>query len=388
MSGVLDELVRRAEAELPRLVDTHVTLVRDEIDIYRDDRLVPLEDLRRSVEANMRFMVAALRDPKGGNDFSAPRETGARRARQGAPLPEVLRAYRLGFTALWDTLAASADYRRPALMDALLAAGRRLWLLTDEYAIQLTEAYRATMAELALARERRRSALAEALLTGEPVAGTTHWEVAALLGFPPDASLAVVMAETRRADEPLPGAEQQLAERGMVSVWRLTPALQTGIVALPEHDPGPLVSFLRHIAKARVGVSQPYRAIGETPRAVRLARLALVSAPEGSQQVSTFRAGRVAGLVAHAPAEGTRVAQAVLGPILELPAEDRETLLATIRAWFDNDGSAERTGRQLHCHRNTVRYRLRRVRELTGHSFASPGDIAELAVALEAVPHD
>ncbi|ATY13048.1 PucR family transcriptional regulator [Amycolatopsis sp. AA4] len=388
MSDDLREVVRRAEAELPRLVDAHVARVRDEIDIYRDDGLVQPEDLRRSVEANMRFMIAALRDPKGGNDFSAPRETGARRARQGAPLPEVLRAYRLGFTALWDTLAASADYQRPALMRALLAAGRGLWLLTDEYAIQLTEAYRATMAELTLARERRRSALAEALFTGEPVAGTTHWEITSLLGFPPDAGLVVVMAETRRADEPLPGIEQRLAEHGMVSVWRLTPALQTGIVALPDSDPEPLVALLRQIAKARIGMSQPYRAIGETPRAVRLARIALVSAPEGSKQVSAFRAGRVAGLVAHAPAEGVRVAQAVLGPILELPAEDRETLLATIRAWFDNDGSAERTGKQLHCHRNTVRYRLRRVQELTGHSFANPADIAELAVALEAVPQD
>lgn len=111
MSGDLRELVRRAEAELPRLVDTHVARVRDEIDIYREDGLVPPEDLRRSVEANMRFMIAALRDPKGGNDFSAPRETGSRRARQGAPLPEVLRAYRLGFAALWDTLAAAADCR-------------------------------------------------------------------------------------------------------------------------------------------------------------------------------------------------------------------------------------------------------------------------------------
>jgi DNA-binding PucR family transcriptional regulator len=39
---------------------------------------------------------------------------------------------------------------------------------------------------------------------------------------------------------------------------------------------------------------------------------------------------------------------------------------------------------KLHLHRNTVRYRLRRVEELTGRSLAEPTGVAELHLALEA----
>ncbi|MPY80489.1 MAG: hypothetical protein GEV04_18950 [Actinophytocola sp.] len=75
-------LASRVDAELPRLIDEHVTKVIAEIDVYRDGDVVPLDDLRRSVEHNMRFMVAALRDPDGTRDYAAPRETGRRGARQ------------------------------------------------------------------------------------------------------------------------------------------------------------------------------------------------------------------------------------------------------------------------------------------------------------------
>ncbi|MFT4125378.1 MAG: helix-turn-helix domain-containing protein [Gordonia sp. (in: high G+C Gram-positive bacteria)] len=44
-------------------------------------------------------------------------------------------------------------------------------------------------------------------------------------------------------------------------------------------------------------------------------------------------------------------------------------------------------GRRLHCHRNTVLYRLRRVETLTGRSVAKPADIAALTIALLAHRH-
>jgi DNA-binding PucR family transcriptional regulator len=79
-----------------------------------------------------------------------------------------------------------------------------------------------------------------------------------------------------------------------------------------------------------------------------------------------------------------RVAQTVLGPVLTLPAEQRDLLLQTLAAWRDNGGSAAATARQMFCHPNTIRHRLRRVEASTGRSLADPRATAELFIALEA----
>jgi DNA-binding PucR family transcriptional regulator len=83
--------------------------------------------------------------------------------------------------------------------------------------------------------------------------------------------------------------------------------------------------------------------------------------------------------------EARRVAQEVLGAVLKLPAQDRTMMLDTLQAWFDHAGSAERAAEQLHCHPNTVRYRMRRLHELIDRSLTEPYAIADVAAALRAL---
>ncbi|WP_153407850.1 helix-turn-helix domain-containing protein [Nocardia macrotermitis] len=83
---------------------------------------------------------------------------------------------------------------------------------------------------------------------------------------------------------------------------------------------------------------------------------------------------------------GTRAfARRVLRSILELPDDDRVIHLDTAQAWLDAKGSAAEAGRVLHCHENTVRYRIRRLEERLGTDLDNPLDLAELAAALQAV---
>jgi hypothetical protein len=77
-----------------------------------------------------------------------------------------------------------------------------------------------------------------------------------------------------------------------------------------------------------------------------------------------------------------------LRTLLGLPAEERDVLLETLDAYFAHGGSSERTGQALHCHANTVRYRLRRIRELTDRSLTDPRDLAELVTATRALRVD
>jgi DNA-binding PucR family transcriptional regulator len=90
-------------------------------------------------------------------------------------------------------------------------------------------------------------------------------------------------------------------------------------------------------------------------------------------------------LAAAAPDAAGELVRTVLGPILELPTQDRSSLLSTLQAWFDAGGSAVETGKRIYCHPNTVRYRLRRLQEHTGRSLDDPKAVAELLAALDAL---
>jgi hypothetical protein len=380
----LAEVIDRAERNLPEIVESVVSAIITEIDVYADGGLVPRVDLHRSVSDNVRYILSALRDGGAAGDFSAPRETGRRRAHQGVPLPEVTRAFRLCFTGIWDQVAG--EIRRiadPSMIDTVLATASTIWQLTDEYALAMTESHRTTTAALLVARQQRRSALAEALFTGGPGPESWPWEISSLLGLPTDGDMVVVAADTARpAEEGLPNVENQLADDGFTSIWRLTPTRQRGIVALGSATTEALLPILRRMARTRTGVSPVYRSLRDTPRALHLAGVAAAAGPPGG--VTMFSESPLAGLVAQHRDEGGRMARAVLGPILDLPAEDRAALLSTARAWFDNGGSAERAGAALFCHPNTVRYRLRRLQEFTGRNLADPWAVAEVAAALQA----
>jgi DNA-binding PucR family transcriptional regulator len=92
----------------------------------------------------------------------------------------------------------------------------------------------------------------------------------------------------------------------------------------------------------------------------------------------------IATLVAAAPDAAAAIARNVLGPILELPQYDRDTLLDTFETWHQCGGSLTESGARLYCHPNTVRYRLRKLAEHSGRSIDDPAAIGELNAALQA----
>ena len=57
-------------------------------------------------------------------------------------------------------------------------------------------------------------------------------------------------------------------------------------------------------------------------------------------------------------------------------------LLETVSTYLDSGGSIEATARAMFVHANTVRYRLKRVGEITGYSPLNPRDAFTLRVAL------
>ncbi|WP_406385072.1 PucR family transcriptional regulator [Streptomyces sp. NBC_01618] len=85
------------------------------------------------------------------------------------------------------------------------------------------------------------------------------------------------------------------------------------------------------------------------------------------------------------PAEARALVDRVLRPVLDLPSEQANELLMTLRVFLENGRSWQRAAEALHVHRQTVLYRVRRVEQLTGRQVANTGDLAALWLALKAL---
>ncbi|MGI6875278.1 PucR family transcriptional regulator [Amycolatopsis sp. 3B14] len=383
-SGI-DALVTALLGELDDLADAVSERIRREVVLYQAGDPVPVGSLRQSVRDNAELILRQFVS-EHAPDLSAPWATGRERAQQGAPLPEVVRAYRVGFAHLWDALVAKA--RASEVDDRVLVDfAATVWRLVGTYTDAMADAYRDTASQIMLEREHERSMLVEALFTGVLGSQDTLWEAAQTLGLPVEGCFVVVAAENPELGKrSLVGIEPRLRAGGIRSAWRLSPEEHIGVLALPYPSLGErLPDLLRGRATARIGLSPAYPHLRETPRALRLARLALGTLPPGQADVAPWDDAPVAVLIAAAPGEAERVASTVFGPLLDLPLADRKVLVDTLDAWFACGGSAAEAGKRLYCHANTVRYRLRRVEELTGRGLGDPKAVAELATALQVV---
>ncbi|WP_433567609.1 PucR family transcriptional regulator [Nocardia sp. CA-151230] len=101
----------------------------------------------------------------------------------------------------------------------------------------------------------------------------------------------------------------------------------------------------------------------------------------GSNAVTVYGHTPLPLVLVSAPDAARSLADEILGPILELDDEDRDTL----DLWFDCGGSNTEVAQRLNYHRNTIHYRLRRIETLTGRRCSDPRSAAELYVALRAV---
>ncbi|MGW2889843.1 PucR family transcriptional regulator [Streptomyces griseoruber] len=381
LSGVTSAL----HARLPELGERMAQRIRSAVPAYQDESLIPFDSLRRSCTANADLVLSHFHRTDTP-DPSPARETGRVRAEQGMPLADTLHAYRIGFELLWSEIIEESR-THPEVTDAeLVTRSAEIWALFGRYAEAVAAAHRETAAELTLQREARRSALVEALFTGALADRTTLWEAARELGLPEQGPFAVVAAAAGApGEEPLSGIEAALRQARLPSAWRLLPHQQIGVVALAA--PGAEDTCLRALrrAHARVGVSPGFPSLRDTPQALRFARLALAGLPGTGPGVARFDDNPLAMLVAAAPAEAAHLTEVVLRPVLALPAAERARLLTTLEHWFAAAGSAADTARTLFVHPNTVRYRLRRVEELTGRSLSDPRTTADLGAALLAV---
>jgi DNA-binding PucR family transcriptional regulator len=85
------------------------------------------------------------------------------------------------------------------------------------------------------------------------------------------------------------------------------------------------------------------------------------------------------------PAELERFYAETLAPLAAYDEQYETELVTTVETYLENDGNVAQTAARLFTHRHTVRYRLERVKELTGHDIGSSEGREKLSLGLKAM---
>lgn len=384
---VVADLASAVLDRIPALVDRLVAEINRLDPTYRASALVPQDDLWRSCHDNLQVVVRSLTRPRGEEDsYGPPRDTGRRRAQQGLPLESLLRAYRLGGRIIWQSLVEEARTRGPGDLDALLDGATLVWELVDEHSAVIADTYRATESAIARRSEEHRRALLDALIEGRGAEPALAREAAAALGLPEHGPYVVAVAAYPTGPRPGGHGIADALDGTLATVVARTRALgEVALVALGHVEAGTAIAALRARAVGRVGVSPVVDGLAEVGAGHGLAAVALRTLPATVTAVAVLDECIAAGLLVSSPRLAHRLAEQVLGELLELPQLDRDVLLATARALIDAGGSAARAAAALYCHRNTVLNRLRRIEALTHRDLTDPRAITDVVLALSAL---
>jgi len=400
---------------LPGLADETIAAIAREVPGYA--RAMEGEFgqvVRLGVEVAFNRFVDLLADPEP--DAAESRRTyvdlGRGEFHSGRSLDALLAAYRVGARLAWRRFV-EAGVAGGLSPPAIYALGEAIFAYIDELSAESAEGYAEEQTAAAGESERRRRRLVRLLAQDPPAGQEAVRTAAAAAGWTlPRGGLAALVAATAEDGEP---GEALLDSIGARLARRLgegaigAEAFGAALVLVPDPDApgrrrrleaavedhpaalGPTVDWPRSGASARRAIAtQRLAAAGRLPGHAGGAATGAASTGDSTAVAAT---GAATGLVvtddhlAHLllaadPGVAADLAASRLAPLDELPDGPRARLQETLAAWLDRPGQVQAVAASLGVHPQTVRYRVRQLRDLFGDRLEDPDARFELALAL------
>jgi DNA-binding PucR family transcriptional regulator len=394
LEEIARQLVSRYQEEILdyRLADPEL--------VSRDVYGVSLDALRRTVadlESGRRTTTPA--------DFEVTRQGAARRVRQGMSLQSFLHAARLWGRGLWEAVIASADEQVPAEREAALRIAGQLLEHMDMLSIAAAQGYLDELQGMWSDREVAQRDLLDALIAGKgDSAGVRRLARSLRLRLGERYLVVLIRGDERTAEEtPEHLLTTRAALRRTVEATRahLRPAAGSLVVGVrhgqavalyPFDEAGELdqirecchklISDLAHSC-LRVGISGAHDGLASLAVSYSEAREAIETAvASDGPRVIAFRDMLIDSIV-RTSRHADRILDETIGPVLRYDADKKSELQMTLRAYVDSGFNLTKSAEILHVHPNTVVYRLRRVKELTGRDPHVPEDLLALYLGLK-----
>jgi PucR C-terminal helix-turn-helix domain len=421
---------------LPGLADEMITAISIEVPDYARAMEGTFGQLvRMGVEVALNRFIDMVADP--GADVTRARDTyvnlGRGEFHAGRSLDALLAAYRVGARLAWRRFvdAGTAGGLPP---DAIYSLGEAIFAYIDEISAESADGYAEEQSAAAGESQRRRRRLIRLLAQDPPPSQEAIRTAAQAAAWALPRRLAVLVAAAAETaagaeaggappggGEPVPGEEiveaiaTRLARRlggsaiggaagGLACVFvpdpdaparrrQIVAALEEGGAAARSGDGGGRGGgdgargrgdggAADRPSPVAIGPTVPWhQAAASLRRAAAAFRLAAAGGVDdgplvvAEQHLATLLLAADRGLAAD-------LAASRLAPLAQLADGPRARLTETLRAWLDRPGQVQAVAAELGVHPQTVRYRLRQLRELFGTRLEDPEARFELSLAL------
>jgi hypothetical protein len=401
---------------LPSLADEIIAAIAREVPDYA--RAMEGEFgqvVRVAIERALGRFIDLIEDPSSddGRGRAAYVDLGRGEMRAGRSLEALLSAYRLGSRLAWRRFveAGVAGGLDPG---AIYALGEAIFAYIDELSAESAEGYAEEQSAAAGERQRLRRRLVRLLAQDVAPSEETILAAAAAAAWPlPRTVAALVTAPQEAASEGAavsgtvaaggaaisggtPASADEAAESDALAA-RLArrigeEAIGAGIerlavVLVPDAGAPARARQLTAAAQGRpaaLGPAVPLALAGLSVRRAVATHALLAEGRLGERAFARAEEHLPALVIAADPALGAELAQQRLAPLQTLADGPRARLTETLRAWLDRPGQVQAVAAELGVHPQTVRYRVKQLRELFGEALEDPEARFELGLALRA----
>ncbi|WP_307793106.1 helix-turn-helix domain-containing protein [Amycolatopsis sp. MtRt-6] len=372
-----EEVVRRRELAalmrpaLPALVDGIVREVLRAVPVYaRPGDGSYGRMTRHAVQCAVELFVDLVEDPLASRDglYETCRRLGAGEAREGRTLDDLQAAYRVGTRVGWRWIMRLG--RRHRLSSAAMAQlAEMLFGYADELARMSSRGHREAWAEIEGTRAGLRRRLLRLLIGPGTIPDAVLTELAAAAGWPVPREVAAVAAETTVGTS---WGSDVLADLDPPQPYLLLPA------------PVDAKTLTRLGTRVAVG---PPTDLSAAAHSLRWARTALRLVADGALPDTpvTWCTDHLTELwlLSDSPL-AEQVARRELAPLDQFAERTRRRLGETLLSWLQNGGNSEKIAVDLSVHPQTVRYRVRQLKQAFGDRLDDPDARFAMQAALRA----
>jgi sugar diacid utilization regulator len=403
-------IVGRFSRQLEPTAKRMVSRYRDTIADYRlaDDDFLDQDVYPVSLDA-LRVTVGDLEHGRQAvaDEFSGVRAGAARRVHQDVALESFLHAVRLWGKVLWETTLGCTQADVAAEQGAALAIAGRILEHIDLVSVAAAQGYLEELQTVWSDREVIRRDLLESLISGDGDSDQVRGLARSLrLRLSPNYIVIVVGTARRQPDELRRALAEHSGLRRVVAAVRAQLLPATGsllvgvrhgeVIALYPFDDAAELATAKRLcsalagdlqdpdADARIGISSCHHGLARISTSYAEAReaAAIAASTDARGRVVAFEDVLIDSMVRASP-HANRILEATIMPLLAYDAEHKAELVPTLRSYVEAGFNLTRCAESRCVHPNTIVYRLRRIRELTGRDPHVPDDLLLLQLGLK-----